>query len=412
MSQKRPKKCKNGRYCLYYKGKQFTGKDLDDVKKRRDQYKRQMESGLNGTVTVKAYAYQWLPDNKSHVTDIVFNEYSRLLEVLVSCIGSKQIDKVTPSDIKHIYVSNFSSCSDGYIKRVANIYTSLFDSAVEDHLCITNPCRTKTAKPPKGTADGSHRNITPEEREIIHALQHRFRPIVMTMLYAGLRNGEAIALDIDRDIDFDKDEIHVSQFARHPVDNYNDTYSSSTGKTDAAVRTIKLFPILKQELQGKHGLLVESKNGGLLTRSEWLNGWKQYCRKAEEMINGRSKFYYGRRKEDIEKKDRYEALIKQGKVKEAEQYKLPVWKTFDVRPYDLRHSFCTYCVDCGIEAHVLQTWMGHTSLKMIQKVYDHVSDQRIEKEFEKIKKLQENSTKNSTTVQTDPATQANTTDSE
>ncbi len=393
MSQKKPKKSKNGRYCLYYKGKQFVGKNLDDVKKRRDEYKKQIEGGLSDTETVQTYVTRWLPDNRSHVSDHMFNSYAHLLDFLVNDLGKKRLNQVTPSDIKHIYSTHMSGFSDGYIKRASALYSSLFDSAVEDRLCFSNPCRTKTAKPPKGHAS-SHNIISQEQREIIHKLQDRMRLFVMVMLYAGLRNGEALALDIDRDIDFKKNEIHVSHFAKSI--NHNDYIDSTTGKNPNAVRTIKLFPILKTELEGKHGLIAPSKKGGIMTKCEFECAWSAYLRHAEELINGRYFRYYGIRHDDIERKAIHDKLIEEGKTEEAKAYELPEWKTFQIRPYDLRHSFCTYCRDCGVDMHVLQQWMGHTDIKMISSVYDHVTNERIESEYEKIRKMQENSTKNST----------------
>lgn len=64
------------------------------------------------------------------------------------------------------------------------------------------------------------------------------------------------------------------------------------------------------------------------------------------------------------------------------------WITFDVTPYDLRHSFATFCRDQTppVEIHTVIKWMGHSDAQMILKVYDAVTDRREETEAERLKK--------------------------
>ena len=89
-------------------------------------------------------------------------------------------------------------------------------------------------------------------------------------------------------------------------------------------------------------------------------------------INGIRKLWYGRTQE-------------QKKLKEEET--LPPWISFTVLPYDLRHSFCTMCRDNDIEIHTVIEWMGHSDATMIMKIYDEVSEDRSQKEAEKLKKV-------------------------
>ena len=42
-----------------------------------------------------------------------------------------------------------------------------------------------------------------------------------------------------------------------------------------------------------------------------------------------------------------------------------------IRCHDLRHSYCTWLRDSGVDMHQAIIWMGHTDEKMILKVYDH-----------------------------------------
>lgn len=91
----------------------------------------------------------------------------------------------------------------------------------------------------------------------------------------------------------------------------------------------------------------------------------------ETSINGIQKRWYGKTKE-------------QQKQKEAGT--LPAWIDFDIVPYTLRHAFCAFCRDSGVELNTCRRWMGHADAKMILKVYDSVSQDREQSEREKVEK--------------------------
>ena len=82
----------------------------------------------------------------------------------------------------------------------------------------------------------------------------------MLMLYGGLRRGEALAFDIDRDVDFDKNLIHVRQAIA-----YNDNQPTEKGpKSKAGVRDVYLFEPLKKALRGQSGLVLKNQYGGVM----------------------------------------------------------------------------------------------------------------------------------------------------
>ena len=77
-------------------------------------------------------------------------------------------------------------------------------------------------------------------------------------------------------------------------------------------------------------------------------------------------------------------LLSEGNKSQDLQFCLSPWKSFNVLPYDLRHSFATYCRDLEIDIVVCMHWMGHSDPKMILDIYDHFSPKREEKEYKKI----------------------------
>lgn len=42
--------------------------------------------------------------------------------------------------------------------------------------------------------------------------------------------------------------------------------------------------------------------------------------------------------------------------------------------HDLRHTFATRCLECGIPLRVVQAWLGHSSVKVTADLYTHVLD--------------------------------------
>jgi integrase len=192
------------------------------------------------------------------------------------------------------------------------------------------------------------------------------------MLYAGLRPQEAKALKIDRDVDFENDTITLREFAHNDPQNAQKYEFTDEGKTERATRQIPLFPPLKSALNGKQGYLITSANGEQVTHTTWRVAWNSYKASMETAINGMPKRWYGKTKE-------HKKLL-------AEKKPLPKWITFDIVPYDLRHSFCVMCRDAGVEINTCRKWMGHADAKMILKVYDSVSEDRSENERQKIEK--------------------------
>lgn len=290
--------------------------------------------------TVAEYASAWLPANRPNVRRATYNTYAHYLEQFCEMYGTIPIRAVTPSMVKAFYTACFSGKKSGTISKAKALYASMFDSAMYDGLCRTNPAKAKTAQPHKAES-GTHRNITDEERQLIHTVPHRMQTAAMVMLYAGLRRGECAAATIEDSVDFTTDTIHIRK-AVHLEGNT--PVIEAHGKTAAAIRDIPLFAPLRAYLIGKAGLLMPSAEGTLCTNGAMRHGWDSYM-KALSAAAGH-----------------------------------PV----KIRMHDLRHSFATMLCDAGVDLHTAMTWMGHADQTMLLKIYDHVTETRIKREAEKV----------------------------
>ena len=371
--KQRLKRRADGYYVCRYKDQWFYSLDDNDALEQRKEYKRLEKQALLSVPSVKEYAEKWIDRAYPAIAKTTKNGLKIHLRKLTDAIGEQLVTDVKPSSIKNIYSTRYLGLSNSYITGAKQLYCALFDAVVSDGYLRTNPAREKPVRPHKGTT-GGHRQITPQERAWIETLctDHRAWPAVMTMLYAGVRPQEVKAIKVERDVDFKAETITLHESAH--ISDSNHYKLTKEGKTDLAMRTIPLFPPLKDALSGRKGYLVTSAKGKQVTIQAWKSVWESYVACMETAINGIQKRWYGKTRE-------HKKILDAGG-------ELPPWIEFTVVPYDLRHSFCCMCRDADppVEIKTCARWMGHKDAKMILRIYDEASDNRSEKEAERLKK--------------------------
>lgn len=361
----------DGRFQVKYNGKTFYGKTAREAVAKCSEYKKIIESGLQASavgMTLQAYASRWVATYKSHLTDNAYNTHVRNVRRLCAHnnLGSMPIAQISTMDIQSFY-NHAEGKSHSYICDMRDTTRGIFKYAVADRIITYDP--TLKAVLPKGPK-GTHRAITQEERRLISASTHRFRPVVMVMLYAGLRRGEAIAINVDRDVDFENKTITIREAIRfeqgqHPV--------IVDPKTEAGKRTVPLLDVLADELRGMHGLIAEKEGGGLLTERAWRNGWESFITELETLANGCPKRWYGRKKE-------HKQLLANGGT-------LPPWKDISIRPHDMRHSYCTMLYEADVDLKTAQKWMGHADQETTLQIYTHLTDAKEKKASEALENM-------------------------
>ena len=381
MQQKQSKR-KDNRYVYRYKDRYFYGKTKAEAARKRDEYKYRCEHEIGEIrhMTVRDYAEQWLPNYKVGVQKGTYRQYESILKRLCDSIGNYYLSSVTPDDAVRVWAS-FAGMSKSMITKAGQLFRALFDAAKESGYTRNNPFRSMVVKAPKGTA-ASHRAITPEERKLIETVPHRMQKAAMIMLYAGLRRGELLALEYD---DISDDMITVDEAV-----SFDGASPRIKGpKTESSVRKVPLLAPIKKYFTDKDqtGYVVTSADGVLCTETAWDRGWESYIGELERAVNGCYKRWYHLTREwKSEHPDEYEQYLKLKKKKPdlAEQYRLRGWKSVTIRPHDLRHSFCEWCITNGVDPKTVSSWMGHSDQKMIMQVYDHVTNEREKKAVEKL----------------------------
>lgn len=318
----------DGRYLCRYQGVCFYGYTEDEALKARDDYKKSQRYGKPELFS--DYAARWLSAYKSHLMDDAYNTHVRTINKFIDVSGDKPLHRYTQSDIALFYQSLVGK-SASYCDKCRQTISGIFRAAYADGIIDREP--TLNIKPPKGPK-GTHRAITPEERILIHQLQHRFRPAVMTMLYAGLRRGEVCALNVQRDIDFDRKTLTVREAICFDLQGNR---ISKLPKTEAGIRTVPLLDILAAELKGIDGLVCKTAKGKPMTEMGFTAAMRSY----NNALN-----------------------------------KLRKSPGIDIRAHDLRHSYCTMLYDAGVDIKSAMLWMGHADQTTTMQIYTHLTDTR------------------------------------
>lgn len=332
----------DGRYVCKYKGRFFYGRSDKEAKQARSDFIKAEQSGrlLRRELTVREYALKWLPLYKRGVSEKCYNDYAKQLEALFPFIGDKHLSQVTVDDAAAVW-QHYAGYSASTIKRARMLYIALFDTAIENELCFKNPFKSKFTQPPRGTS-GSHRALSPEEVDLILRVPHRFQLAVLVMLYAGLRRGEVLALSSD-DIDLAAGLIHVNKAVRYD----SNQPILSDPKTEAGVRSVPVLSALRPFLVGHVGLIAPSASGSIMSEVAFRRAWQSYIAALSSAAGH------------------------------------PV----NIRPHDLRHTYCTMLVDAGIPLKQAMAWLGHADEKMIMRVYDHVHAERTRVSVEQVENL-------------------------
>jgi integrase len=185
-----------------------------------------------------------------------------------------------------------------------------------------------------------------EIKAIVEAAKGRWRPILLTAIFTGLRASELRGLRW-ADIDLDKRELHVRQRA--------DRYSAiGKPKSESGERTVPLTPIV----------------------ANTLREWKLACPKSEAGLVFPSSGGLVEHHKNIIERGLIPTLIGAGITADAEGTEEKRAKYTGL--HSLRHFYASWCinrrVDGGLElpAKVVQERLGHSSIMMTMDVYGHL----------------------------------------
>jgi integrase len=314
------KRQKDGRYFCKWHGVTFVGRTEDEALQKREAYKQ------SGRITVKRtlaqYAEYWLPIHKASVKSTTYNGYISILSCVLKPIADINLNDLTTDDISNAFAA-LKGKSQSYIHKARLLLIEILDSAVDAGFMPKNPARANSVTVPKGSR-GTHRAITAAERKLILETPHRMRLAALLMLFCGLRRGEVIGLKAS-DINGDSVRIERAVYFVGNQPRISDT-KTANGKRTVPAPDFILSGLPKMNRES----FVLTGKSKPMTETAFVRAWESYLKALKA----------------------------------------------EIRPHDLRHSYCTWLRDCGIDIHQAIIWMGHADESMILRIYDHPGTER------------------------------------
>lgn len=311
----------------------FYGSSLAEAEEKWRAAKAAYEAGQGAQpehMTVEEWGEKWY---QTYVAPTSISEKSkedtlRIVMKLCAQWFGRDVGSIKPSEAQQWLYEIGEGASDSHISKHLSVGNRMWRDALAEGLTDTNPFEGRTV--PEGTA-GTHRVLSDEEIAWVcmHWREHRMGLLALTYIFAGLRRGEAIALDWE-DVDLDGRILHVNSAA---TVNHNQPEIGST-KTVDSNRSVYLVDVLLQALRevnpdGKRcGPVFLSARGKRLTQSASDRGWESF-----NLFIQLGRSAVGRRVGELPR------------------------NVF--RSHDGRHTMRTMLEDAGVSASVAEEMLGH-----------------------------------------------------
>lgn len=303
---------------------------------------------------------------KKSVRPNTLREYTHIYNKNISPIlGNRNINSLVKTDIQQL-IKKVND--DGYLyerqNKVKVILTDMFARAIEDDLMIKNPAKGVKLYQDKIS---SARALTIGEQDVFFEFCKNtfYNNLFNVAVNTGLRPGELFALTIE-DINFEEKYIDVNKTLVYQkyLDDECKTFHLEPPKTKQSYRHVPInstcIDYLKRQVELKE--IVSSRRPKMQT--DYL-----FVTRFNTPLN--SVIY----------SDAIRSVIR--RINETRNPK----NQFDFfSGHTFRHTFATRCLEAGIQPKVVQSYLGHATLKMTMDLYTHVTDEKATEDIERIVK--------------------------
>ena len=370
---------KNGTYQGRYKdrfgnSKTIYSKKLSELRKNLAVKIAENETFVSVRETIKLdnWFNQWIKIYKEKsVRPNTLREYTHIYNKNISpFIGNRNINSLVKSDIQRIITLAHTN-GYGYERqnKIKVILSDMMARALEDNLILKNPVLGSKVIDKK---ESKAKSLTLEEQNIFfeYCKNTFYDNMFNVAVNTGMRPGELFALT-ESDIDFENGFIDVNKtlvYQKYLTDTRK-TFHLEEPKTKQSYRKIPINSVCKiyLERQIQQKAIVSSK------RPKEQNDFL-FTTKYNTPIN--SVIYA----------DAIHAVIREINLLRPNN---DLFKNFSGHTF--RHTFATRCFEHEIDPKVVQSYLGHASVKMTLDLYTHVTK---EKSFNDIEKLVDNTPNN------------------
>jgi integrase len=308
----------------------------------------------SASVTVREAAEKWLMTaNEVGLEQATRDQYRQHVDLhIVPFIGSVKLSQLSAALVREFETKlRAEGRSEAMVRKIIGSFGSLNADALERGLVSRNAVRELRGRRKAGKEQRADRRKkgrlkigvdipTREEiREIAAKAQGRWRPLILTAIFTGLRASELRGLRWEN-VDLAKGEIHV----RERADRYN---AIGSPKSEAGERTVPLTPMVANTLK------------------EW------------KLHTGGTGLVFGNGRGNVEA---LANIINRGliPVQIAAGVVTPAGEAKYTGMHSLRHFYASWCINPrsagGLELlpKVVQERMGHSTINMTMDVYGHL----------------------------------------
>lgn len=320
---------------------------------------------IKDEVTLNQWFGRWMEVYKEKsVRPNTKREYTHIYKKNISpYLGSRRINSLVKSDIQQL-VDRAADNNYAYERqnKIKIILRDMLQRAVEDNLMVNNPVSGIQLRADKEIKAES---LTVEEQNVFFEYSRNtfYDNLFNVAVNTGLRPGELFALTPD-DIDLENGFISVTKtlvYQKYLTDDRKE-FHIEPPKTKQSFRKVPINSVCRIYLEKQMQLKKVVSEKRPKQQNEYL-----FVTKFNTPLN--SVIY----------SDAIKAVIRQINL---------------VRPFDdqfevfsghtFRHTFATRCFENGVDAKVVQSYLGHASLKMTMDLYTHVTDDKSAMDIEKI----------------------------
>ena len=375
---------KDGRYQFSYctiigKRCYFYAKDLAELRRKERELLVAQWHGVDlyGTQVTMNFMYDRSIALKTGLKPSTKASYLQSYDNYVRDeIGRKPIKNIKHSDVVAFY-NHLVKDKGLSIKTVQHVHIQVyaaFKIAVQDEVIFKNPaeCAFGDYKRACGLQDRKIKALTLEEQKAFvnfidgHPVWGRYHSIFTFLLGTGLRSGELCGLrwqDVNIDeryIDINHNLVSVKRIRGGEKDHLTVT----TPKTRAGIRKVPLMDPVIEALKEEYkiaeakGFKTETIDGYTDFVFTKQNGTAYTCSRLDEALTKIVRDYN-----------------KQEEVVAAHEKREPLYLPH-ISNHMLRHTFCTRLCERDVNVKVIQTIMGHASVKITLDIYAEVSSKK------------------------------------
>ncbi|MFJ3621720.1 tyrosine-type recombinase/integrase [Streptomyces iakyrus] len=244
-----------------------------------------------GAVNFEKYALRWMEERGLAPTTL--DRYDGLLRLhILPTFGGKDLDEITPPSIRTWRAERLKATGATTVAKSYRLLKAILQTAVDDDLLRTNPCRIKGAG--KEEADERPTATIEQVFDLAEAMGPRWRLMVLLGAFASLRPEELAELR-RHSVDLDECSLRVTQASPELT---NGRRVTGDPKSRAGKRTVYLpdflLPELRRHLQWfaekeRDGLIFVGEKGAPFRRSTFGRKWRKA--RAKVGMPGQFRFY-------------------------------------------------------------------------------------------------------------------------